>query len=682
MSTSDEPQQDNNSITNTGSTFDSITNLSEAHQVENAPTVSGAANLNLNGTGKGGEAPTLPDTHNIKDTSTTDVTTASATAAINVNETITITETSDDAAARLEAFRKENDFNNTHIIEDTQRDESVPPPVRAPVTIKIKRKRSAEEDGGAKAPPVKKMRSNGKSSVIRSIEGAEGTRRSDRNMKRRSSEITSDEAESPLAKKAKTSTVADQANSTPDSQRRTGITSSLRKNGLYPKKHTSSTLAVKHVKTTPIKYEDEDSAPDLTDPDTPPPRKRTDSSKKSASKRRKRSGDGKKKQAPPAIPPDFVGTTSGNGHSVEKPSNGTLDKPWNCAVRACTSGMTWLPRDGKALGKGMEGFGRKNVSQFFGRNKRETGFIADGVWHIYCRKCYQTKFYAACRMASGAFGWHINNTDLQFDRLRLWRPNALFNVRLTKNAKAKIEDWHKTLRKHNGNVQAAKGAFDKDPTWGKKAPKPKKKGQAAPQLKPEDVFPADIGDQFETDCCGDDFTYDRIDEVIQHIKSLYAAGTLRAMPPIEFLIHEIEDGEVVNDSASNYQRWVATCDGTEYNPLEEEGDYIKAEESDGSDIRVAGADDDDETEDDEDDDNTRDMLMGAVAEADSDDEDGGSESSVNIKEESSPDLEVTGPVVPPRQWTPFSVPKKQGFPLTAAGLKASGANRLQAIKLE
>lgn len=49
---------------------------------------------------------------------------------------------------------------------------------------------------------------------------------------------------------------------------------------------------------------------------------------------------------------------------------------WLCADRTCNTGQTLLARSK---------YGRKVVSDFFGRNKRETKEIDADVWHMVTR---------------------------------------------------------------------------------------------------------------------------------------------------------------------------------------------------------------------------------------------------------------------------------------------------------
>ncbi|KAK0252701.1 hypothetical protein LTR91_001694 [Friedmanniomyces endolithicus] len=593
-----------------------------------------------------------------------------------------------------EQFRKHqaDSFHYYYITEDDQREAPDPPAASTAVAttsrpkFKLKHTRVAKSE--PKATPAKKMRLTKKSEVTQSIEKDETTsRRSSRIKKRPAAEEAEEELESPLSKKAKTSAVTDKGkgkarvrarSSTPPRPRPSGLTSMLRKKGVYPKSHTpSSQLAAERSPPPFIKSEDEATDADINNPDGGPSKDKAESSKTGS---RKRKSGGKKPQSDPAIPSDFVGTASGQGSSTEKPSNAVLDEPWNCGHRECNSGFTWLPRDGKGLGKGVEGYARKNVSQFFGRNKRETGFIDDDVWHVYCRKCYQRLRYRAMLHNGKRFRWQMSNVNWQIQRLKLWRPDALFKVQLTKKMQAKADEWHQVLRTHNGDVEAAQAEFDSHRTWGVQALKTNKKGGEA-KITVEQAFPATLADRVKQEWCGDDLDYDAIDAVIRSIQTMFDAEDITdQMPPIEFLIHEVADTETINDPKTNYARWTALCDHEEYTTPDASNDEdgnedIKAEQSDSSEIQVAGTGDDDDA------DSTRDALIDAVADAaegDNDDDvnddtevsdDANVKQEVAESEDSGSELEIPKTAGRARAFTPFvQPPAKKPFKLTAANV--------------
>ncbi|KAK3109250.1 hypothetical protein LTR53_017701, partial [Teratosphaeriaceae sp. CCFEE 6253] len=420
-------------------------------------------------------------------------------------------------------------------------------------------------------------------------------------------------------------------------------------------------LVIKREESPPIKSERDDS-PQPTDSEAEHDRHDAESSTAVGKK--------SKEQPEAAIPLDFVGTVTGNGTSREKPNNAVLDEPWPCGNRNCSSGMTWHPRSAQ---NGKEGLGRKTISDYFGRNKRETRYIDDDVWHIYCRKCYQRKSYKADKLPGKRFSWHLTNIKIQFRRLKLWRPDALFNVRLSKNMLARSDEWHRMLRAHHNDKEAAQLEYDGHERWGAKELKDNKKNkQEPPKVKDERAFPIELVDQFVQDCCGSDFDYDRIDETIASIESLREAGTLTQMPPIEFLIHAPEEGEAMTSAATNYERWAAQCDDKPF-------DTPAFDEERDEDVKVEQSDDDD---------STRDALIDAV-----DQSVGESDDEIDVKEESdaetvlssSEEAEVVSsshaftPFIPTSTKAKFqltaAVPNPQRLSSTFGSVKGSGMKR-------
>ena len=293
------------------------------------------------------------------------------------------------------------------------------------------------------------------------------------------------------------------------------------------------------------------------------------------------------------IPKDFVGHNTDLGTSSNKPIGAKaplLKEPWPCANRHCTTGMTWLERDAP----GQAGFGRKSVSHFFGRNKAATNYIKNSVWHTFCRKCYQTGLYGYKdqtnptdkffgKALEGAAAWHIKNVRSQFVRLKLWRPEAVFRVQLSKGMHERSHAYHALIRTNNNDVVAAQAAYkQKYPIKPRKATNKKSKSKEVSIPKPEEAFPVELVDSFTNDCCGENFDYDRIDEVLDQIQAVMDADTIKSLPPIEFLISKAEDGETVSNPKHNYQRWLAFEDKRDFaTPRSSDDEPEDDEESNG-----------------------------------------------------------------------------------------------------
>lgn len=251
----------------------------------------------------------------------------------------------------------------------------------------------------------------------------------------------------------------------------------------------------------------------------------------------------------------FQGTKSGFGTSVEKPEDAPLDQPWKCANRDCNSGQTYHPRDG------ANSFGRKVISNFFGRNKKETNLIDGDVWHNYCRKCYQRGTYRVNVISNlEKVKYYISNIDMQLDRLELWRPQATFTVQLSKGAGDRLRKYYKERTKAGATIASAQAAVTK-------TPQTNAKGKVKP-LSLEDAFPADQLEFFEDNYVADNQSYLDLKLALNWVRNLAENGQIDSMPPMEFLINEQTEGETVIDPTTNYERWCALEDGVDF---DEEG---------------------------------------------------------------------------------------------------------------
>jgi hypothetical protein len=259
--------------------------------------------------------------------------------------------------------------------------------------------------------------------------------------------------------------------------------------------------------------------------------------------------NGKVKKTPEyAVEHAFDGTPSNHGTSIECPQFGSLATPWSCANLNCSTGMTWVPRDTKDPKTGKGPMGRKVISQFFGRNKGPTKIIPNDVWHIHCRKDYQRARYAAEHGTADELARQvIDNLRDQLIRLKLWRPEALFQVQLDKGATDRLNNYFALLRQHSNDEAAALAALP--------APKDPKK------VKPEEAFPPALAEQFnqrfKTAGKAATASYDDIEAIIAWSEAQIDAGNTTVFVPAEFLINPIQDGETVNDVASNFADWEA-----------------------------------------------------------------------------------------------------------------------------
>jgi len=353
-----------------------------------------------------------------------------------------------------------------------------------------------------------------------------------------------DGPESPLAKKsiARTPSRAPSkfskdktvGKALPSGKRGDGITRMLREQKKFPKSHTPSTkLGKTDCKKPVVSISD-----DYDDYTTAATGKKEDALKVCENN------------------PTNMGTSS------VRPADADLDEPWCCANRGCSTGMTYFHRDAP----GTEGFGRKAISDYLGRNKKETKSIDPEVWHTYCRKCYQRLHYAAGgaqgKNKTGLFNWHISNLRSQMQRLKAWRPYATFKAQLLKSMLDRSNQYQAILRRNSGNKAAALAEYQSRPNLGFDNRKANKKGELR-SLKDEEAFPVDFTDIFIQQCCGPYLDYEDVDAVLSHIERMFDAETIEQMPPIEFLISAPTANELVINPSDNYIRWVEECEGTE-----------------------------------------------------------------------------------------------------------------------
>ena len=261
--------------------------------------------------------------------------------------------------------------------------------------------------------------------------------------------------------------------------------------------------------------------------------------------------DGKSSKTKKQASKPFKGTTNAMGTSIEKPADAPNNEPWKCANRNCTSGQTWHNRDGP------NSYGRKVISNFFGRNKKETNLIHPDVWHNYCRKDYQRGTYRVnIQSAQAKCEFYINNIQMQIERIKLWRPQATFTIQLSRGASKRIGDYYKELNKTNRDVVTAKQAVTK-------SAQVNAKGKEKP-LSLEDAFPVEQLEHFDNNYTDSDKSFDDIEAILAWTKNLADKGEIESMPPMEFLINKQTDDEEVIDPADNYERWAALEDETDF----------------------------------------------------------------------------------------------------------------------
>ncbi|KAF2768562.1 hypothetical protein EJ03DRAFT_375246 [Teratosphaeria nubilosa] len=250
------------------------------------------------------------------------------------------------------------------------------------------------------------------------------------------------------------------------------------------------------------------------------------------------------------------GHPTGKGTTSVKPANAVLDEPWSCANRDCSTGMTYLLRD-EIPGNQNKGYGRKTISDYLGRNKKETKSIDPEVWHTYCRKCYQRLTYQAEKGgADGRFRWHIRNLRIQFARLRLWRPEATFTIKLVKSMIDRSNEYQSILRANKDDADAAWAEYTSKGHKGHDARTANSKSKLR-KLKDEEAFPVEDVDDFIAKICGSGKDYSGVEAALCAIEDLYFVDqTITQMPPVEFLISKQGEDELEVDAEANYAAWL------------------------------------------------------------------------------------------------------------------------------
>lgn len=256
--------------------------------------------------------------------------------------------------------------------------------------------------------------------------------------------------------------------------------------------------------------------------------------------------DGSAKKTPKeTIPKSYQGVSSQKGYSVPAPDvPNALTTPWRCGNLACTSGMTWLPRDAEPSSN--EGpVGRKVISQYFGRNKASTKLIPDDVWHYFCRKDYQRHTYDAKKSGPAFANFVITQVRDQLSRLELYRPDALFEVALSKGAQDRLATFQ-AIKSANGNDATVAAS---------KMPQPKKANPT-----PEEATSPALLERFNqqyvshNNMGGTMADYDRLEAILVFTETEIATGNTDVIIPFEFLIQAPADGEIIDDT-DNFEKW-------------------------------------------------------------------------------------------------------------------------------
>ncbi|KAH9822796.1 hypothetical protein Tdes44962_MAKER04629 [Teratosphaeria destructans] len=213
------------------------------------------------------------------------------------------------------------------------------------------------------------------------------------------------------------------------------------------------------------------------------------------------------------------GHATGKGTTSIKPANAVLDEPWACANRHCSTGMTYLLRD-EIPGDSNKGYGRKTISDYLGRNKKETNSLAS---------------------ASGAPK----------------PPSPSSSSRACSTAAT------------NTNPSCARTTTTPTPPWPSTPPRarrattrarPTRRASCA-SSKTKRPSPSSTSDDFIAQVCGPGKDYSGVEAALCAIEDWYFVDkTITQMPPVEFLIGKMGDDEIEVDPEANYQAWLDELD--------------------------------------------------------------------------------------------------------------------------
>lgn len=193
-------------------------------------------------------------------------------------------------------------------------------------------------------------------------------------------------------------------------------------------------------------------------------------------------------------------------------------------------------------------------SDAFGRNKKETKRIPEQVWHYRCRICYQQTAYWQEKLTKIQKGMaRVDSWLTQITRIEIWWPTATFDVQLKHGARVLLHEAH---RREHLSPGISKAELDEAM---KQEPKMNRHDQPIP-LRPEHDFPVSEMRELDAYFCGPDKRISHLREILEWTRERFQSGKITTMPPIEFLIDEPIESEILNPPEDNYAIWARTED--------------------------------------------------------------------------------------------------------------------------
>jgi hypothetical protein len=120
-------------------------------------------------------------------------------------------------------------------------------------------------------------------------------------------------------------------------------------------------------------------------------------------------------------------------------------------------------------------------------------------------------------------------------------------VTLSTGASRRLALYNKQLRSHNNDIAANMAAF----------PAPGTKGKKKKPI-PDEAFPVQLSVYFDDNFAGQGKTYADIEVMLLWAEQQIANDATEYMVPFELLIHEEQEGEIVNSTDNNYLQWLET----------------------------------------------------------------------------------------------------------------------------
>ncbi|KAI5274407.1 hypothetical protein E4T47_02504 [Aureobasidium subglaciale] len=172
---------------------------------------------------------------------------------------------------------------------------------------------------------------------------------------------------------------------------------------------------------------------------------------------------------------------------------------------------------------------RPVVSCFFGHNKNEWNQINKSVRLFLCRKCYQRRGHK--------LGSHLASIQLPFcremvERLKTWRPDCLFTIKLTKAMVEKVQRFEKLVAVQGSVRQEAAAEVDSDDTESRGA-----------DIRRANHTPVLVAIELENRFGGRNKTAEELSALFDWLELKMVDGTIEDLPAFEALLNISPENE-------------------------------------------------------------------------------------------------------------------------------------------